>query len=400
MIKQVALYKPPFIPASEQVIYLDFQNNKSINAFITKHYEWLKKLFLSRGLQFCYLPLLGKDVLKYNAPYLTDAECDEILCKLPSLQECIINEDDIRGPVLAFTDGREDSFGSGIFVLHCIEIDNEWYKPTKSIFKLLAEEIISSRKKTKPYAVANEDSENELRFRETEEDIAGEEEIEHCNRENRSCDIRFSLRDGKDEEDSQSEDTEKKQQESISPTEKISISGKVEADECFEEQAIVLVEEIKERINALREYGVNTMFLHSIIDEGEKISSLYITKDYRILLSDYDNMEIIIPDLPKAVFFLFLRHPEGIRFKDLADYREELINIYRALNPIGGTQRQQQSIQELTNPLSNSINEKCAKIREAFVSKFDDRLAKNYYITGKRGTPKRISLEPSLVVWE
>ena len=107
-----------------------------------------------------------------------------------------------------------------------------------------------------------------------------------------------------------------------------------------------------------------------------------------------------MPALPKAVFILFLKHPEGIRFKDLADYYDELLGIYRALNPIGGTQRQIQSIQAVTNPMSNSINEKCAQIREAFIKHFDDSLAKNYYITGKKGEPKRIVLAPSLVVWE
>ena len=142
------------------------------------------------------------------------------------------------------------------------------------------------------------------------------------------------------------------------------------------------------------------MFLHSIIDEGERLSTLLITRDYRIFLPEYQNREIIMPALPKAVFILFLKHPEGIRFKDLADYHDELLGIYRALNPIGGTQRQLQSIQAVTNPMSNSINEKCAQIREAFIKHFDDSLAKNYYITGKKGEPKRIALAPSLVVWE
>ena len=153
-------------------------------------------------------------------------------------------------------------------------------------------------------------------------------------------------------------------------------------------------------VEALKNKGVNTMFIHGIVDEGERLSSLVITKDYRIFLPEYQNREIIMPALPKAVFILFLKHPEGIRFKDLADYHDELLGIYRALNPIGGTKRQLQSIQAVTNPMSNSINEKCAQIREAFIKNFDDSLAKNYYITGKKGEPKRIVLAPSLVVWE
>ena len=50
--------------------------------------------------------------------------------------------------------------------------------------------------------------------------------------------------------------------------------------------------------------------------------------------------------------------------------------------------------------LLNSINEKCARIRAAFVNKFDEHLAKNYYITGNRGGVKKITLPRDLVVWE
>ena len=60
----------------------------------------------------------------------------------------------------------------------------------------------------------------------------------------------------------------------------------------------------------------------------------------------------------------------------------------------------EKSIQEVTNPLSNSINEKCARIREAFLIHFDDYLAKEYYVTGYRGQPKFIKLPRHLIEWK
>ena len=207
-------------------------------------------------------------------------------------------------------------------------------------------------------------------------------------------DIRFSL-------SLDSHDNEQSEGFAKEPDVRYSLKRReVSADDLFDAESEALISEIKKHIEALRNKGINTMFLHSIIDEGERLSSLHITKDYRIFLPEYQNREIIMPALPKAVFILFLKHPEGIRFKDLADYYDELLSIYRAMNPIGGTQRQLQSIQAVTNPMSNSINEKCAQIREAFIKNFDDSLAKNYYITGKKGEPKRIMLAPSLVIWE
>ena len=58
------------------------------------------------------------------------------------------------------------------------------------------------------------------------------------------------------------------------------------------------------------------------------------------------------------------------------------------------------SIEDVTNPLSNSINEKCARIREAFVSKFDEHLARFYYVDGERGEAKKIALPRNLIKWE
>lgn len=161
-----------------------------------------------------------------------------------------------------------------------------------------------------------------------------------------------------------------------------------------------LMEEIKERVKKLRQRGVAEHLLMELVHPETKLSKLVITKQFQIQLPDYQNMEINMEPLVKAVYFLFLNHPEGIRFKDLPDYREELTNIYLKLKPNGLTDRVKKSIEDVTNPLLNSINEKCARIRGAFVGKFDNSLAKHYYIDGRRGEPKKISLPRELVIWE
>ena len=131
-----------------------------------------------------------------------------------------------------------------------------------------------------------------------------------------------------------------------------------------------------------------------------QLSKMVITKDYNILLPDYNDIEIKMEPLVKAVYLLFLRHPEGIVFKELSSYKEELLDIYNKLKPMGLNKRAVQSIEDVTNPLQNSINEKCARIRSAFIREFDESLAKNYFVTGERGEAKKISLPRELVVWE
>lgn len=65
------------------------------------------------------------------------------------------------------------------------------------------------------------------------------------------------------------------------------------------------------------------------------------------------------------------------------------------LQTIGETLK---NVDNLTDPYDNSINEKCARIRMAFVSSFSDELAGWYYIDGRKGDRKCIRLPRELVI--
>lgn len=130
-----------------------------------------------------------------------------------------------------------------------------------------------------------------------------------------------------------------------------------------------------------------------------KLSKLTITKDCSIMLSDY-NQEMKLEPIVKAVYLLFLNHPEGIAFKCLPDYRKELADLYQKIKPYGLTDRAIRSIEDVTNPLLNSINEKCSRIRAAFLPLIDASLLDQYIIIGKSGEEKKITLPRDLVVWE
>lgn len=104
--------------------------------------------------------------------------------------------------------------------------------------------------------------------------------------------------------------------------------------------------------------------------------------------------------LVKAVYLLFLKHPEGIAFKQLPDFRKELADLYVKIKPLGLTDRILKSIEDVTNPLHNSINEKCSRIKAAIITAVDVTLADQYYITGISGELKKVTLPRELVVWE
>lgn len=171
----------------------------------------------------------------------------------------------------------------------------------------------------------------------------------------------------------------------------------------FDAETRRLMQEVKEKAERLRLNGVSEWIIQRLVLPSEKLSRLVVTCDFRIILPDYNDMEIKMEPLVKSVYILFLEHEEGIRFKCLSDYRQRLAYIYNkvlehsALTRTITPERKEESLSKVVDPLSNSINEKCARIKAAFLSMFDEHLANRYYIVGKSGGQKRISLPRNLI---
>ena len=132
-------------------------------------------------------------------------------------------------------------------------------------------------------------------------------------------------------------------------------------------------------------------------DDGERIR---VTKDLRILLPDRFDTEIRLRPLVKTVFLLFLRHPEGIRFGELPDYRDELLDLYKGVTRRPSGPELERSVDRLVSPRDNSIHEKAANLAATLARYFRPEQLPAYTLTGKAGTPKRIRLDRTLVEWE
>ena len=161
----------------------------------------------------------------------------------------------------------------------------------------------------------------------------------------------------------------------------------------------ILIKEMQEKVQMLKNYGMTEKEIISQLFCCQPLPKLIISKNYRIFLGD-ERKEVHLEPLVKAVYLLFLKYPEGIIFKNLPDYREELTLIYNKVRPWGLTDRALKSLEDVTNPMLNSINEKCARIRKAFGALLDSSVAGQYYIKGVRGKAKKIALPRDLVVWE
>ena len=162
----------------------------------------------------------------------------------------------------------------------------------------------------------------------------------------------------------------------------------------------ILLDEVKEKVRKLKAYGVEDAEIMAAMNEEELFPQLIVTEDYKVVLAGEKPIEVEMEPLVKAVYLLFLSHPEGIVLKCLPDYRCELTQLYLLLRPCGMTDRVMKSIEDVTNPTLNSINEKCARIRRIFSEILPKSVAWYYSISGKRGEAKKIDLVRANVVWK
>ena len=150
--------------------------------------------------------------------------------------------------------------------------------------------------------------------------------------------------------------------------------------------------ELSQLVRVLRAAGRNDLLLRSIgapvLEElrleaaKAKLSRLRITKDYRLFLVDYGNVEIELNPVHKAVYLLFLNHPEGIEFKKLSNYRHELLRYYMTTAKMMDKEKIIEGVDHLTDPMDNAINDKCSRIKKTILSMMDVYSASYYYISG------------------
>ena len=126
-----------------------------------------------------------------------------------------------------------------------------------------------------------------------------------------------------------------------------------------------------------------------------------IDEKYRIFLK-YDDgtpiAEVKMPALPKALYFVFLNHPEGFPLKHLIDYREELLSWYRRLS---NRKNAEKYIDKLVDSTGNSANEKISRIREAFEKNHNNEsnLSPSFIPLGTKGASFYVTIERRNVKW-
>lgn len=148
-------------------------------------------------------------------------------------------------------------------------------------------------------------------------------------------------------------------------------------------------------------YGISIEDLDIILRYRVKLSRLIITTSNRIFLPDLEgNPEVKLDDLTKALYFFYLRNPKGASFKELQDHEDEIYRIYMGITGRDDIEGIRRSVSGLVAPYSTGRDSCVSRIKKAFRDIVGDRIAKYYYIDGRAGDTRKVSIDRDLVIWE
>ena len=161
-------------------------------------------------------------------------------------------------------------------------------------------------------------------------------------------------------------------------------------------ELLTLMEKVQER---LRELGVDADSEQKAMSVVAEPVELYIDRQYSIRTGTTNGPALPLRPLVKALFILFLRHPEGIILKQREQYRQELEEIYAVIMPNTAKEDVKARIGRLVNLQDNSFSEKASVLNARLEELLPKGAAEDYKIQGYNGHPRRIPLNPLLVHW-
>lgn len=375
---QLSFTNLPFKPDKSQVIYVESNYNEQANRFITDNYRKLRQWFEYRGYEFIYLPMLFKDdelkrKVLYYAPYLeTKIVADKSLRSsylLNFLSSSHLGE--AVKPSILF--GPERCGDEWLFQACELPLSGV---ASKDILQLVDAVSLGTLFVNESCAMSDNVLMNYQPSSEPRSSMSIESDEKRSTRKRSFFSKMVDRIQGELFEDD------------------------VEEYAPLRDEVAEILENLENNVKKLRLQGVTLSAIHEFIDKQEPLSPLVITEDLRIFLPEYNNIEIELSAQRKALYFLFLNHPEGIVLQHLEEYHKELMNYYKQTNGGVVTPRMEESIKKLETYGNNQLNVVITRIREAFCSKFDERLARHYFISGERGQAYKIGLPQALIRWQ
>lgn len=356
------------------LIYFEKEQNKELNLFIRKNYEELKTKFASIELNFIYIPFLTESsknieqIIAYYFPQLNYYQIPEEVSKIYSEKALrqifskgaddlmqILDKDNfvpskIDSEELLKLIDYKGSIKSGLlfFNIHygAIGVSDFFYSNSSQNYELFFDDVLSYLKP---------------------------EEVD------------FSLGDNMI----------------------ASFLPMSDLTEQLDDDAKEVIKDLENRLTELKNSG-QLLFLIPILKDllnkqSEKIDFNSISKmeiDYQNKIQlPYFKKEVELSHLTKSVYFLFLKHPEGINLNDLGVHKKELFTIYTSVSNQLDYDKMAKSIDDVINLETKAIYTHLSRIKSAFYKIMDASFAKYYIVSGSGEQERMVIFNTRDIIW-
>lgn len=407
----------------KMVMYLEDSHNEMFNAFIKKNHHVISEIFKQWGYSFMYAPKEMETIANYYDTTMPEVKWDA--AKLLELQGCRLDEP--IGTAMAVIEDVEWDDDSDCWVatmrgvLLDAENEHDLTEQIRGYWGILNKKYKEEKEESRRFRYRMADDEEE-----PNRHIDAELKKQYYDDGEEACmTSTLFTTDGESLQAQRDEKLRKERQRKMSCQPQRSRGGyfssikrkmkevsddvethvndflndiEDEQPETLTQEDEQLLREIQERIEKLHHSGIRQLLIEQMVRMTVKPSALQVTPDARILLTDYHKEVQMLP-IDKVVYIFYLRHPEGISIKSLADHKEELMGLYaRVLGKAELTDKQKASVERLCDPWDNSINEKLSRIRKSFCAEVHESVASHYFIQGSRGEGRYITLNEELIV--
>lgn len=357
------------------VIYFEKEHNKELNLFIRNNYEAIKTKFSALGLNFIYPPFIKvskiqvEEILSYYTPQFN-------YYQIPTLAKDSFGQKLLDNALQNAFKDFDTIFNNNItetFKVNSEELLNlfEYNCHIKSglfFFKFNSGIIGVS-----DYFYSNSDNNYELFF---------EEAIQYLSRNEWED---YALGDAMIG--------------SFLPT--------VDYSEQLDEEAKEIVQDLENKLKELKDSG-QLLFLIPVLKDllnkqshtidFNSISKMEIDYQNKIQLP-YFKKEVELSHLTKSIYFLFLKHPEGINLKELDNYKKELLTIYNSVSNQLDYDKMAKSIDDVINLETKAIYTHLSRIKSAFYKIMDASFAKYYIVSGSGVEDRKVLFETKDIIW-
>lgn len=357
------------------VIYFEKEHNKELNLFIRNNYEAIKTKFSALGLNFIYPPFIKvskiqvEEILSYYTPQfnyyqiptLAKDSFDQKLLD-NALQNAFKDFDTILNNSITETFKVNSEELLNLFEYNChIKSGLFFFKFNSGIIGV------------SDYFYSNSDNNYELFF---------EEAIQYLSRNEWED---YALGDAMIG--------------SFLPT--------VDYSEQLNEEAKEIVQDLENKLKELKDSG-QLLFLIPVLKDllnkqshtidFNSISKMEIDYQNKIQLP-YFKKEVELSHLTKSIYFLFLKHPEGINLKELGNYKKELLTIYNSISNQLDYDKMAKSIDDVINLETKAIYTHLSRIKSAFYKIMDASFAKYYIVSGSGVEDRKVLFETKDIIW-